>query len=51
MIERSYARTDRVQVYETWDNKVRKQTQLYEKLSETYEQLKIHNKMQKDLSI
>ena len=24
-----------------------KQTQLYEKLSETYEQLKIHNKMQK----
>jgi two-component system, OmpR family, sensor histidine kinase VicK len=25
-----------------------KQTQLYEKLSETYEQLKIHNKMQKE---
>ena len=24
-----------------------KQTQLYEKLSETYEQLKIHNRMQK----
>jgi two-component system, OmpR family, sensor histidine kinase VicK len=25
-----------------------KQTELYEKLSETYEQLKIHNKIQKE---